>query len=95
MVASRRLALPSAAAASSHCRRRVGYSLPVSVCRTLELVMRTAKLVSVSGTRMVSRDLQQELSTGRAPAPPPAPAIGRPSDVAGSSCLRRCKVHRV
>lgn len=69
MVASRRLALPSAAAASWHCRRRVGYSLPVSACRTLELVMRTAKLASVSGTGTVSRDLQRENSAGGAPVP--------------------------
>lgn len=90
MVASRRLALPSAAAASSHCRRRVGYSLPVSVCRTLELVMRTAKLASVSGTRTVSRDLQRELSAGLVPVPLPAPPLGQPGEAtwqAGSSCL--------
>lgn len=69
MVASRRVALPSAAAASWHCRRRVGYSLPVSACRTLELVMRTAKLASLSGTGTVSRDLQRENSMGGVPVP--------------------------
>lgn len=72
-VASLRLALPRAAAASSQCRRRVGYSLPVSVCRTLELVMSTARLASLSGTGTVSRDLQGELS--HVPAPRPAPAL--------------------
>lgn len=75
-VASLRLALPRAAAACSHCRRRVGYSLPVSVCRTLELVMSTASPASVSGTRTVSRDLQGELS--RVPVPPARPSP--PSD---------------
>lgn len=61
-VASLRLALPRAAAACSQCRRRVGYSLPVSVCRTLELVMSTARLASLSGIGTVSRDLQGQLS---------------------------------
>lgn len=58
MVTSRRVVLPSAAAASWHWRRRAGYSLPVSVCRTLELVMRTARLASRSGTGTASRDLR-------------------------------------
>lgn len=94
MVASRRLVLPSAAAASSHCRRRMGYSLPVSACRTLELVMSTARLASVSGTGTVSRDLRQELSAGCVPTPP---GLLQPSGDPGeaSSCLHRYQVQLV
>lgn len=63
ILASLRLALPRTSAASSHWRRRVGYSLPVKVCRTLELVMRTTTFGSVNGTRQVSRDLELESTT--------------------------------
>lgn len=72
-VASLRVSLPRAAAASSHCLRRVGYSLPVRVCRTLELVMSTARLASLRGTRTGSRDLQGALRHVPTPSARPGP----------------------
>lgn len=60
MVASLRLSFPRMEAASSHCLRLVGYSLPVSECLTLELVMRMTRLGSARGTGVASRDLSQK-----------------------------------
>lgn len=58
MVASLRLAFPRTPAASSHCLRLVGYSLPVRECFTLELVMRMTRLGSARGMAVASRDLR-------------------------------------
>lgn len=58
-VASLRLLLPKLAAASSHCFRLVGYSLPVSVCLTLELVIRITSPGSAKGTAVASKDLKR------------------------------------
>lgn len=57
-MASLRLLLPRMAAASSHCLRLVGYSLPVSECFTLELVIRMTRPGSVNGTAVASKDLE-------------------------------------
>lgn len=59
MVASLRLAFPRMEAASSHCLRLVGYSLPVRECFTLELVIRMTSPGSARGTKVASRDLSQ------------------------------------
>ena len=61
MVASLRLGFPNAAAAVSHCFLLVGYSLPVSSCRTLELVTRTTKSGFVIGTSLASIDLKKNV----------------------------------
>ncbi|RMX57579.1 hypothetical protein pdam_00023198 [Pocillopora damicornis] len=62
MVASLRLGFPNAAAAVSHCFLLVGYSLPVSSCRTLELVTRTTKSGFVIGTRSSNLGLRKKNS---------------------------------
>ncbi len=59
MVASLRLSFPMMEAACSHCRRLVGYSLPLRECFTLELVMRITRPGSARGTGVASRDLSQ------------------------------------
>lgn len=59
MVASLRLSFPRMEAASAHCLRLVGYSLPVRECFTLELVMRMTRPGSARGTEVASRDLRQ------------------------------------
>ena len=59
MVASLRLSFPKVEAASSHCLRLMGYSLPVRECLTLELVMRMTRPGSARGTGVASRDLSQ------------------------------------
>lgn len=58
-VASLRLFLPRMAAASSHCFRLVGYSLPVSECLTLEFVIRITSPGSAKGTAVASKDLKR------------------------------------
>ena len=57
-VASRRDLTPSRAAVSWQARRRLGYSEPVSVWRTLELVISTDTWRSASGTNDDFSDLQ-------------------------------------
>ena len=57
--ASLKLLLPKMAAASSHCLRRLGYSLPVRECRTFELVIRMTRLGSARGTNVASKDLEK------------------------------------
>lgn len=59
MVASLRLSFPKVEAASSHCLRLMGYSLPVRECLTLELVIRMTRPGSARGTEVASRDLSQ------------------------------------
>lgn len=59
MVASLRLSFPKVEAASSHCLRLMGYSLPVRECLTLELVIRMTRPGSARGTGVASRDLSQ------------------------------------
>lgn len=58
-MASLRLSFPRMEAASSHCLRLVGYSLPFRWCFTLELVMSITSLGSARGTGVASIDLRQ------------------------------------
>lgn len=60
MVASLRLAFPRMQAASSHCLRLMGYSLPVRECLTFEFVMRMIRLGSANGMGVASSDLSQK-----------------------------------
>ena len=56
-VASRSFPFPKRLEASSHWRRRTGYSLQLSACFTFELVMRIITFGSFKGINRPSRDL--------------------------------------
>lgn len=88
MVASLRLSFPKMEAASSHCLRLMGYSLPVRECFTLEFVMRMTRPESARGTGVASMDLGQTTkkymtdNSGDFPLPNiPIVKIGRSSNL--------------